>query len=482
MSISRLSIGQAFGALSDLVRGDRVDALLSLTEQPDGTHDSISAGVIKIIANSDAARALGMGKSPLDETNTFDKPDKLPTDMNFANGEGLFSASEEDGHRAMRKPLNILGASGITPIVPDMNDEALLLVNNLKNDPDGKVVEHVAAFATRMAMTVFFGVDPDKHRDMIPVIYNAFSKADHEIFYRIVSLNRDDHALLTEDTDASLRGFNTFFDQQLQAVANGQSANESVLTRLVEAAGGKDALSDPKSVAAIKEQLSQAMLAGILSTTSGISWLLHDMAANPQYQNQLRQQIDEPLADGLIDVKDARLPLAVQCIEETLRLHSVVPLTLPRTDTETDGDRMVVSLAAIHRDPRHFPEPDQYKPERMAPEAKKLQGGDAFMPFFVGPHTCPGQILYKTAAATALIHAVNNLKIAAPDGYEEPKGILGISVKPDPDSHLAYLPIEGVRPAVRVDPQALSPAPDAPQANAAPAPGGGCPFKHKKTG
>ena len=54
---------------------------------------------------------------------------------------------------------------------------------------------------------------------------------------------------------------------------------------------------------------------------------------------------------------------------------------------------VVVPVYAIHRNPKYWPDPDRFDPDRFLPEQAKGRPGSAFLPFIVGPRHCLGMRL-----------------------------------------------------------------------------------------
>ncbi|XP_029052237.1 cytochrome P450 4V2-like isoform X3 [Osmia bicornis bicornis] len=85
------------------------------------------------------------------------------------------------------------------------------------------------------------------------------------------------------------------------------------------------------------------------------------------------------------------------CIKETWRVYPVAPLIArqiyhPITILGHDipiGSTVLVNSFLLHRDPRYFPEPDTYKPERFLPNGPKYPPY-AFIPFSAGSRNCIG--------------------------------------------------------------------------------------------
>lgn len=85
-----------------------------------------------------------------------------------------------------------------------------------------------------------------------------------------------------------------------------------------------------------------------------------------------------------------------------MRKYPVLPLLnrvctqdyrVPGTNrTIRSGTAIVVSLLGLARDPQHFDQPLEYRPERFAGDAADASAGtpEAYMPFGEGPRTCIG--------------------------------------------------------------------------------------------
>lgn len=100
--------------------------------------------------------------------------------------------------------------------------------------------------------------------------------------------------------------------------------------------------------------------------------------------------------------------------KETLRFYPVAP-TVPRValcDVDLGGYRIPsgkkvsVAIAAAMRDPTCWSAPNEFDPERFAPERNEGKtAGSAYMPFGAGAHSCVGAQL-ASLQAKAFWHAV----------------------------------------------------------------------------
>lgn len=64
-------------------------------------------------------------------------------------------------------------------------------------------------------------------------------------------------------------------------------------------------------------------------------------------------------------------------------------LTVPK------GQKIWISVYAIHRDPRIYPDPETFDPERFTEENIKNRNPAHYMPFGDGPRNCIGNFLSR---------------------------------------------------------------------------------------
>ena len=69
------------------------------------------------------------------------------------------------------------------------------------------------------------------------------------------------------------------------------------------------------------------------------------------------------------------------------------PYGIPGTDTVLEkGITVVIPVVALHHDPKYYPEPDRFDPERFNEEERQKRHHYVYLPFGEGPRICIGKV------------------------------------------------------------------------------------------
>lgn len=144
--------------------------------------------------------------------------------------------------------------------------------------------------------------------------------------------------------------------------------------------------------------------AGYETSATTTSFTLYELAKSPDAQQRARDEVDKYLQkhNGILGYECVNeLPYLDQCIDETLRLYPVLgvitrevvePYTFQDHKlTLEKGMRIHLPVYHMQRNPKYFPEPDQFKPERFSAEGKKNITPYTYFPFGEGPRICIGK-------------------------------------------------------------------------------------------
>nr|XP_026327064.1 cytochrome P450 9e2-like [Hyposmocoma kahamanoa] len=195
---------------------------------------------------------------------------------------------------------------------------------------------------------------------------------------------------------------------------------------------------------------AQAILffaAGFESVSSTMSFLLYELAINPDKQKKLYQEIkeNEVKNNGKFDYTSIQNMIYMDMVvSEILRLYppSIIldrcctnnyNLGKPNDYATEDyiirkGEGIQIPVWAIHRDPQYFPRPDKFDPERFSEENKYNIQPFTYMPFGLGPRNCIGSRFALCEVKVMAYQIINLFEIS-------PSNRTTIPPKLDPSSH-----------------------------------------------
>jgi cytochrome P450 len=146
----------------------------------------------------------------------------------------------------------------------------------------------------------------------------------------------------------------------------------------------------------IHDQVITMAVGGIETTSAALSWCLHHIGTKPEVEEQVFAEVDSVLGGRAPEFADLpKLEYTGRLVLEVLRLHAIA-VYMRRTLAETKlgdyvlpaGAEIIISPYALHRNPRWYPEPDRFDPDRwLTDQAKSLPKG-AYIPFSAGGSKC----------------------------------------------------------------------------------------------
>lgn len=186
-------------------------------------------------------------------------------------------------------------------------------------------------------------------------------------------------------------------------------------------------------------QIRLFLFAGTDTTASMMVYVYHMLAKHPEWRRKLRGEHDEVFgkdpnaAAGALKESPILLnscKLTVAFTKEVLRIYGpagTVRSGLPGlTITDHQGNAQPMDYIganilhhALHTNPRVWPRPEEFLPERflVGPEHELHPDPAAFRPFEQGPRNCIGQTLVWNELRVAIILTCRDLEIR--DAYDD---------------------------------------------------------------
>jgi len=151
----------------------------------------------------------------------------------------------------------------------------------------------------------------------------------------------------------------------------------------------------------LRDEVMTLFLAGHETTSNALTWTWYLLAQNPSVEQTLLAELDQVLAGRPPSLSDLpRLPYTEMVVKESLRLYPPAWGIGRRaiSDVEIGGYRIRAGTNVFilqwltHHDPRFFPDPERFDPERWRVDPVKSGRIPrfAYFPFGGGPRVCIG--------------------------------------------------------------------------------------------
>ncbi|XP_021209147.1 cytochrome P450 18a1 [Bombyx mori] len=196
----------------------------------------------------------------------------------------------------------------------------------------------------------------------------------------------------------------------------------------------------------VVQVMNDLFSAGMETSRTTLSWTLLMMIHEPDVAAKVRAQLTETVHPGELVTLDHRpeLPYLEAVLFETLRCVSLVPLgTTHVNTTEWKVDKYVIPKGAhiipligkMNNDPKVYPEPDKFKPERFLRDGQ-FHIPDSYMAFGVGQRLCLGIQLARMQLFLFFANIMNRFEFSLPEGAEMPplEGFMAATHTPLPYS------------------------------------------------
>ena len=145
---------------------------------------------------------------------------------------------------------------------------------------------------------------------------------------------------------------------------------------------------------------------------AGLGWTCYLLSRHPEVEAKLRAELTGVMNGRRPSGEDVpRLRYAWMVVSESLRLYppTWMFVRIARADDRLPsgadipaGSKIFLSQYVTHRDPRYFPRPDVFDPERFSDAAKASRPQFAYFPFGGGPRVCIGEGFAKMESVLVL--------------------------------------------------------------------------------
>jgi cytochrome P450 len=192
-------------------------------------------------------------------------------------------------------------------------------------------------------------------------------------------------------------------DRFIQDRRQNDTGRDDLLSRLLRAtdaeagAGtGSGAMTDRQ----LRDEAITLFTAGHETTANALTFTLYLLSQHPDVERTLRDELEQVLGGRVPSAADVdRLPYARMVLSEAMRLYppawalgreATRAMTLGGHEVAA-GSVVLLSQWVTHRDPRWWPHPEAFDPQRFSPEHRAARPRWAYFPFGGGSRQCIGE-------------------------------------------------------------------------------------------
>ncbi|KAF6164386.1 hypothetical protein GIB67_037543 [Kingdonia uniflora] len=177
----------------------------------------------------------------------------------------------------------------------------------------------------------------------------------------------------------------------------------------------------------VKAFTQDLIAGGTESSAVTVEWAMSELLKQPEIFKKATEELDRVIGrDRWVEESDIPcLPYIEAIVKETMRLHPVAPMLVPRLVREdckvagydiVAGTRALVSVWTIGRDPTLWDEPEVFRPERFVGKSMDVKGHDfELLPFGAGRRMCPGYTLGLKVIQSSLANLIHGFVWKLPE-------------------------------------------------------------------
>ncbi|HKA22225.1 MAG TPA: cytochrome P450 [Blastocatellia bacterium] len=189
----------------------------------------------------------------------------------------------------------------------------------------------------------------------------------------------------------------------------------------------------------LRDEAMTLFVAGHETTANALTWTWYLLSQNPEVESKLHSEIDEVLCGRKPEAHDfMNLRYTEMVFAESMRLYPPAWTMGRRVLSDYRVDRYVIPSGSIilmspwvmHHDPRFYPDPYKFDPERWRPDARDARPKFSYFPFGGGPRVCIGEQFAWMEGVLLIATIAQKWKMRlAPGHLVEPKAMVTLRPK-----------------------------------------------------
>ncbi len=356
----------------------------------------------------------------------FDKGPGIKGAATRLLGEGLLTSEGELWRRQRRLAQPAFHRQRIAEYAQTMVEQALAHIRNWREGDVREMADEMMALTLVIAVKTLFGTEFTHEAGRVGKSVTLLMRYQIQRLRNPFKFSEKWPTPANRRADRAYEYLNSLvygiIEDRQRRRASGVAPTDDVLSLLMDA---MDEDGSQMSSKQLRDEVMTLFIAGHETTAVTLGWAWHLLAQNPGVEQRLADELRAVLSGRTPSMDDLpRMPYLDAVIREVLRLYPAAYI-IQRTSTEPielggyhfpANTTVLMSQWVMHRDPRYFDAPEEFRPERWLTGIADRLPAHAYFPFGGGPRRCIGQIFALTEAALVMATLAQNFRFVESDG------------------------------------------------------------------
>ena len=357
-------------------------------------------------------------------------------------GEGLLTSDEPLHLRQRRLVQPAFHRERVARYAQTMIDLARAAGQRLRDGATVAVDAEMNRLALRIAAATLFSADIDDDADAIGGAVNLAMAAFPASLGPFAELL--DHVPFhpaTRRFGAARSGLDAVIYRLIEERRRDGADRGDLLSMLLSS---RDETGAAMPAELVRDEALTLLLAGHETTANALTWTWDALARNPAAEARLHAELDAVLGDrDPVPGDVARLPFTRDVVAESMRLRPpawilgrrvIRPMRLGDWDVPA-GSVLLAAQIVTHRNPRHWNDPEAFRPERWSNGETAALPKGAYFPFGGGNRICIGESFAWTEAVLVLATLARRIRFHGLDPSPVPLDPL-VTLRPGRPVHM----------------------------------------------
>lgn len=340
-------------------------------------------------------------------------------------GEGLATSEGELWRRQRNLLLPLFSRERLPQYGPIMTRHIDHLMSGWQGEEVHDIYRHMMELTLNVAAESFLGVQLDDRREVLlenlSIILDEFLVLARQCFLVPHWVPTRSHRAIHGAVKTIRAIVDEIISERREELGHGATGKPDLLSKLLEQQRSGAPLSDDL----IRDEATTFLLGGHETTAIALAWVWHCLTQHPEVEQRLAEILDTELKGRPVRFEDLpRLTYLEQVVKESLRLFPPAWYATRRTERDVElggyrvpkGRTVLMNIWAVHHDPRFYPEPEQFQPERWTAEFTKALHKFAYLPFGMGARRCIGALFAETETMLTVASIVQRFHVTAVPG------------------------------------------------------------------